>query len=132
MIPIEIKEQYAFHGTGFQNGKERVQEYFLKEPNSKKRIEFLKKEYGVGGFSGPCKNPMELYGGSSFPYGKKNCHEIKWKDENLAKKTDYITLDELVKVIDAMITEERYLKKNDKTITTPKQMTIDEWLGGTE
>ena len=36
-------------GSGFQNGKYRIYRQFWKQEDSKKNIEFLKKEYGIGG-----------------------------------------------------------------------------------
>lgn len=47
----EIYQEAILHGTGFDGGKKRVIEFFAHEYDDKKRAEFLKKEYGVGGWS---------------------------------------------------------------------------------
>lgn len=52
------------HGTGFQNGKDRVREYFKKSHDLKERIAFLKKEYGEGGFGAPHEGRKNFVHGS--------------------------------------------------------------------
>ena len=47
----EIYQEAILHGTGFAGGKKRVIEFFGNELDQKKRAEFLKNEYGVGGWS---------------------------------------------------------------------------------
>lgn len=39
-------------GSGFENGKLRIYEFFINEPTRKEAADFLKNEYGVGGRSG--------------------------------------------------------------------------------
>ena len=38
-------------GTGFSGGKVRVSEFFAKEKDREKRAQFLKDEYGIGGWA---------------------------------------------------------------------------------
>lgn len=38
-------------GTGFSGGKQRVKDFFKKEPDRKLRADFLKDEYGIGGYA---------------------------------------------------------------------------------
>ncbi|MEA1974057.1 MAG: hypothetical protein U9N10_00715, partial [Bacillota bacterium] len=52
----EIIKKVLLDGSGFENGKERIANYFLEEHNSKEKAEFLKKEYGIGGSSIRFKN----------------------------------------------------------------------------
>lgn len=40
-------------GTGFQDGKYRVADFFNHNPTEKEAVEFLKKEYGTGGWATP-------------------------------------------------------------------------------
>ena len=40
-------------GTGFQHGKYRVVDFFKGNPTENQVIEFLKTEYGIGGWSDP-------------------------------------------------------------------------------
>ena len=39
------------HGTGYENGKMRVYEYFQRMPSEKDRVDYLKDAYGTGGRS---------------------------------------------------------------------------------
>jgi len=52
------------HGTGFQNGKTRVREYFSQPHKLDEKIAFLKKEYGEGGFDFPHKDKKNFVHGS--------------------------------------------------------------------
>ncbi len=40
-------------GTGFQDGKYRLVDFFGKNPSANQAIDFLKKEYGIGGWATP-------------------------------------------------------------------------------
>lgn len=46
---IEIRE--ILKGSGFENGKKRIFDYFNENHTNEEYIQFLKKEYGVGGWS---------------------------------------------------------------------------------
>lgn len=48
-----ILERELLRGSGFANGKKRIYEFFKTEQNEKKRQDFLKNEYGIGGWSIP-------------------------------------------------------------------------------
>lgn len=50
---LALLEDEILRGTGFVDGKFRVQEYYLNEaPTNKEFAAFMKKEYGIGGHSG--------------------------------------------------------------------------------
>lgn len=50
---LALLEDEILRGTGFIDGKFRVQEYYLNEaPTNKEFAAFVKKEYGIGGHSG--------------------------------------------------------------------------------
>lgn len=46
----EIYREAILHGSGFAGGKKRIIDFFASEYDDKKRAEFLKNEYGVGGW----------------------------------------------------------------------------------
>lgn len=48
---LSMTDKELLRGSGFENGKQRIKEYFEKCTNLKDRADFLKKEYGVGGWS---------------------------------------------------------------------------------
>ena len=56
-------KEYAIKGTGFQNGKNRVVEFFKTNNSPKERVNFLKGEYGIGGFGMPGEEPNTIKGG---------------------------------------------------------------------
>jgi N12 class adenine-specific DNA methylase len=45
----EIINLEILKGSGFENGKVRIAEFFLENKNNKEKVDFLKKEYGIGG-----------------------------------------------------------------------------------
>ncbi len=47
----DIEKETILRGSGFANGKKRICDFFKTESNNDKRAEFLKNEYGVGGWS---------------------------------------------------------------------------------
>lgn len=50
-IPQEVIDATLISGSGFENGKMRIYEQFQKSFSIKENADFLKNEYGVGGFS---------------------------------------------------------------------------------
>ena len=47
----EIITKVILRGSGFENGKQRIIDYFSENHTAKEKAEFLKKEYGIGGSS---------------------------------------------------------------------------------
>ena len=47
----EIDELFASHGSGVENGKQRIYDYFTADYSQKEKVDFLKGEYGIGGHS---------------------------------------------------------------------------------
>ncbi|EGO2845504.1 N-6 DNA methylase [Enterococcus faecalis] len=48
----EIERTLIKHGTGIQEGKYKIMDFFQKEPNALKRRSFVKEAFGIGGASG--------------------------------------------------------------------------------
>lgn len=46
-----IRDREILRGSGFSKGKTRIYNYFKAEHSEKEKIDFLKKEYGIGGWS---------------------------------------------------------------------------------
>ena len=99
-------EAYAKIGTGFVLGKERVENFFIDNSNFRDRVEFLKKEYGIGGFSGFPERKNTVVSGNSSAKG----HEIEYVDDSMERKTMFVTYEALVKVIDKLIKRNDYVK----------------------
>ena len=99
-------EIFAKRGTGFVNGKQRVHEYFTKEKGKSARADFLKHEYGIGGFAEPRgdKSKFHLCDGYSDSRKLKIVYFLPNSDEEIEETCTY---NELATVIDELI------KKND-------------------
>lgn len=48
--PFNPIEEYIKHGSGFSGGKQRIIKYFAENHTISEKAEFLKSEYGIGGF----------------------------------------------------------------------------------
>ena len=91
-------------GTGFEDGKQRVSDYVQKNrPNDSEFAEFLKKEYGCGGHSGP-KMP-------DVSYDSKGVH-IRTADKARAYNYTWI---EAAKELRGMIERGEYLTEKQET-----------------
>lgn len=94
-------------GSGFEEGKYRINQMFSKNTTLKEKVQFLKKEYGEGGSSpavGFINVNYDAKGMSLSRYRKIGKDEIK------------ITLkwDKVAKRIDELIQLDRYLNKKEK------------------
>lgn len=98
-------EMYLLHGTGFVDGKKRVRSYFIHNKGEKERIEFLKHEYGLGGFACWKDKPCMVTSGE----WNAQKHIIKYNDTDKTSKTITVTYKKLVDVIDKMIKNKKYI-----------------------
>ena len=97
-------EEFAKHGSGFVNGKKRIVAFFYENENLTDRANFLKKEYGVGGFGMSCDKPFIIHDGWS---DAKGC-SCQYYNENMENVKVDIPYSELAKTIALMIEENRY------------------------
>ena len=78
-------------GSGFENGKNRIYDFFIQNHDTKEKAEFLKDEYGTGGHShalSDCVGSMENHDYKGIKYQKSNCDDINLTWENIAKRID--------------------------------------------
>lgn len=100
-------ESLALHGTGFVGGMNRVRDYFSMKPHSmKEKADFLKNEYGVGGFGSPIKKPRYVHYGNTCTSGKDIVFE--YYDENMQNVEDSCSWIQLAKVISEMVRNGKY------------------------
>lgn len=83
------------NGSGFENGKQRIVDFFAKESQAKERQQFLKKEYGIGGRTFSIRKDNKVYtAGSQSHDGKgillniKDGRKIKLNWTKIAKGID--------------------------------------------
>ena len=102
----EIENELRQHGSGFQDGKQRIIELFQSQPDRKLRAKALAKEYGIGGHS------QNFLDGSS---GFVN-HDGKGLEFDHYPDHQKFTLSwtQVEKYIDLMIQSDRYLTDKEK------------------
>jgi N12 class adenine-specific DNA methylase len=98
-------------GSGFENGKFRIYEYYLLDPSKSETLEFLKSEYGIGGHSG-----NKSSGGISYTsYDSKGIKLLKGDILNTISER-LLTWNEVDKRIRYLIENDMYLTQNEKEI----------------
>ena len=102
----EIENELRKHGSGFQDGKQRIIELYQTQPDRKLRAKALAKEYGIGGHS------QDFLDGSS---GFVN-HDGKGLEFDRYPDHQKFTLSwtQVEKYIDLMIQSDRYLTDKEK------------------
>ena len=96
----EIDELFASHGSGVENGKQRIYDYFTSDHTQKEKADFLKNEYGIGGHSHALSRATgsdEWHDGKGIRLKKDGCYDVQ------------ISWQSAVKRIDDLIRKDRYL-----------------------
>ncbi len=113
-------------GSGFENGKFRIQEYYLtNNPDSKEFAQFLKNEYGLGGHSGP-DMPSVTYDGKGIlirTADKSAEYLFKWTKAaeeiiSLIEARQYITAEDIHNRIYHAEYEIRTINLDDSNLET--------------
>ena len=98
--------QLIKHGTGFEDGKFRVQEYFSQQHTKKEKAEFLSHEYGFGGYGS---------GIDSAEYrpnkGITMNHTDNMNPQN--NMTVHLSYAEVAEMIDYLLAEDLYIAPQD-------------------
>lgn len=100
-------EEFVKRGTGFVNGEKRVLKFLQENKNKKDRVDFLKNEFGVGGFSFSSTESNLLTRGDTNAKGITLRYN---NDTDFGIEKKY-TWKELVDCIDAMIEKEEYVNE---------------------
>ena len=101
----ELNEAFSSHGSGVEGCKSRIYNYFVSERDTKERIAFLKKEYGIGGHSHALSNAGgsdEMHDGKGIAYKKDDCANVQISWPNVEKR------------ISELIRRDRYLNPTEK------------------
>ena len=109
----EIEHELRKHGSGFQDGKQRIIELYQTQPDKKLRAKALAKEYGIGGHSHDY-----LDGSSGFVnHDGKGLEFVRYPDYQK------ITLSwtQAEKYIDLIIHSDRYLTDTEKKQRAARQ-----------
>ena len=109
----EIEHELRKHGSGFQDGKQRIVELYQTQPDKKFRAKALAKEYGIGGHSHDY-----LDGSSGFVnYDGKGLEFVHYPDYQKIP----LSWIQVEKYIDLMIQSDRYLTDAEKEQRTVRQ-----------
>jgi cephalosporin-C deacetylase-like acetyl esterase len=108
--PLTEFQEALLHGSGFEGGKHRIYSAALQLP-FKNFSSFLKKEYGIGGFS--FKDGFVDYGSSGI---------CMWKFRS-DKRSDY-SWNEVAKAIKQLIATDMYLNEKDKNIIAKQGLCV--------
>ena len=98
-------EEYAKLGTGVSGGKERIKDFFEHNKNLPKRIDFVKKEYGSGGFGIPERKPNTIFRADANSKG----HKFVYCDEDMNEICMRITHKQVVSAISNLIERGEYI-----------------------
>ena len=104
----EVDASISSRGSGFQNGKQRIYDFFRHEHTPKEKIEFLKNEYGTGGSSHALSGADfsgEDHDSKGIRYKKAGCDEVvlSWSKvskriEDLISKDRYLSAEEIAQL----------------------------------
>ena len=109
----EIEHELRKHGSGFQDGKQRIIELYQTQPDKKLRAKALAKEYGIGGHSHDY-----LDGSNGFVnYDGKGLEFVHYPDYQKIP----LSWIQVEKYIDLMIQSDRYLTDAEKEQRTVRQ-----------
>ena len=90
----------VMRGTGFEDGKFRVADFYQANPSKKDFVDFLKKEYGIGGHSGD--GPVKFAD-----------HDSKGIEITLTTGKENFTWNEVAKVISDLMDKGEYITQKD-------------------
>ena len=90
-------------GSGFENGKFRIYQQFLKGETNKKNADFLKNEYGIGGHTVEIGGLFQNHDSKGLTF-----EESKTNRKYLLKWT------QVAKRISELISADRYLSEQEK------------------
>ena len=111
MSQAEIENELRKHGSGFQDGKQRIIELYQTQPDRKLRAKALAKEYGIGGHSHDY-----LDGSRGFVNHDGRGMEFDHYPEH---KKFTLSWTQVEKYIDLMVQSDRYLTDREKEHYTP-------------
>ena len=97
----------ALCGTGSSGGMKRIKDYFLENHKKRKKVAFLKNEYGTGGFGSPVKKPCYIH--DMCTATSQKLIEYEYYDENMQDIKKYCSWVDLANVITEMVEHNEYI-----------------------
>ena len=100
-------DRVVTRGSGFEEGKYRINQMFSKNTTLKEKVQFLKKEYGEGGSS-------PAVGFINVNYDTKGMSLSRYREIGKDEIKIILKWDKVAKRIDELIQLDRYLNKKEK------------------
>ena len=101
--------EIVMHGSGFQNGKQRIKALYDTDMTAQDRVKRIKAEYGIGG----CGWPLEGYGLHGYDFFKGNGITAQWDDEEGKRKEGLIPWKDIEAEIHRLVLNGEYLVDED-------------------
>ncbi|MCD8130402.1 MAG: SNF2-related protein [Lachnospiraceae bacterium] len=101
VIEEELDEALV-SGSHMAGGKNRINAFFSEPHSTKEQADFLRAEYGTGGFSGASSNSFADYDGKGFRLSKEGAPAVHLSWTQAAKR------------VDTLVKEDRYLTEKEK------------------
>ncbi len=102
---VEDIDKALLHGSGFEGGKQRIVHFFADEHTSKEKADFLKNEYGIGGWT-------EYFTGDRNGYVNHDSKGIDVANQGIGKTAVHLTWSKVSKRIDELIANGEYFEKH--------------------
>ena len=101
--------EIVIHGSGFQNGKQRIKALYDTGMTAQDRAKRIKAEYGQGG----CGWPLEGYGLHGYNTFKGNGITAEWNDEEGERKEGLISWKDIEAEIHRLVLVNEYITEKD-------------------
>ena len=105
-------EKTLLRGSGFENGKQRIVDFFAEEYTSKEKQLFLKNEYGIGGWS-------DTFLGNRSGFTNHNAKGIEIFNHGFSNPSINLTWSQVSKRIEVLIDNGKYFEKLYENDTPP-------------
>ncbi|RKJ77788.1 helicase [Butyricicoccus sp. 1XD8-22] len=117
-LPLTEQEidSILLNGTGFENGKFRVSQYFSGEHTEKEKIKFLAKEYGIGGCSWTFQD-----GSSGFVWYDSKGISVRRSEINFAEPEFHFSWTKAAARVNELVISGRYLTEEEKAAFRSQQ-----------
>ncbi len=115
----EDLEQAILHGSGFEGGKQRIIDFFSKEHSQNEKIIFLKKEYGIGGWTA-------IFEGDRHGFVNHDGKGLEVENWGIGKASIHLTWSKVATKIDELIENGKYHERrypNEKLLIKHKNIT---------
>lgn len=105
--PYDFMNDLVNHGSLLANGKQRIYNFFSESHSLNEKVDFLKSEYGIGGFSGRQDKENYIHSFSTICYEKGKQVECSYV-ENGIEHDVFLTWKDMCKAIASAIKNGTY------------------------